>query len=49
MVLVYDVGRVGVVGDVKIKGSKTGMKQHRNWGQVWDTGMKLTEQSPSKP
>ncbi|KAL1205892.1 Expansin-A23 [Cardamine amara subsp. amara] len=48
MVLVYDVGHVGVVAEVKVKGSKTGwIPMHRNWGQVWDTGMKLTGQSLS--
>lgn len=48
MVLVYNVGHVGVVADVKVKGSKSGwIPMHRNWGQVWDTGMKLTGESLS--
>ncbi|CAN8256198.1 unnamed protein product [Cochlearia groenlandica] len=48
MVLVFNVGRDGVVVEVKIKGSKTGwLTMKRNWGQVWDTGKVLTGQSLS--
>ncbi|ESQ41528.1 hypothetical protein EUTSA_v10014522mg [Eutrema salsugineum] len=48
MVLVFNVGRAGVVTEVKVKGSKTGwIQMRRNWGQVWDTGTVLTGQSLS--
>lgn len=48
MVLVYNVGHVGDVAEVRVKGSKSGWSQmHRNWGQVWDTGLKLTGESLS--
>lgn len=48
MVLIYNVGHVGVVSEVKVKGSETGwIPMHGKWGQVWDTSMKLTGQSLS--
>ena len=48
MVTVFNVGRVGVVVEVKVKGSKTGwIQMTRNWGQVWDTNTVLTGQSLS--
>ncbi|CAN6847948.1 unnamed protein product [Brassica oleracea] len=48
MVTVFNVGRVGVVVEVKVKGSKTGwIKMTRNWAQVWDTNTVLTGQSLS--
>ncbi|VVB14631.1 unnamed protein product [Arabis nemorensis] len=48
MVPVLNIGHVGVVTDVKVKGSRAGwITMRRNWGQVGDTGRVLTGQSLS--
>ncbi|KAJ7956453.1 Expansin [Quillaja saponaria] len=45
LVLVYNVGGVGQVVDVKIKGSKTNwIQMTRNWGQNWQTFVRLQGQ-----
>ncbi|KAK9113671.1 hypothetical protein Syun_020468 [Stephania yunnanensis] len=50
MVLVYNVGGNGDVGEVKIKGSSSGdewAQMRRNWGQNWQTFVRLQGQSLS--
>ncbi|KAG2679414.1 hypothetical protein I3760_11G049600 [Carya illinoinensis] len=50
LVLVYNVGGVGQVADVKIKGSNSGtgwIQMTRNWGQNWQTFERLEGQSLS--
>ncbi|XP_015069340.1 expansin-A23-like [Solanum pennellii] len=48
IVLVFNVGGVGDVVNVKIKGSKTGwVPMKRNWGQNWQTPVQLGGQSLS--
>ncbi|KAJ4834283.1 Expansin-A25 [Turnera subulata] len=47
IVLVYNVGGVGDVTDVKIKGSGNWIQMVRDWGQKWKTGSVLTGQSLS--
>lgn len=48
LVLVYNVGGLGDVVNVKIKGSKTDWWQMtRNWGQKWQVGGGLVGQSLS--
>ncbi|WCJ28845.1 expansin A23 [Euphorbia peplus] len=48
MVLVYNVGGVGQVANVKIKGSSTNwIEMTRNWGQNWQTFERLQGQSLS--
>ncbi|KAJ4826314.1 Expansin-A25 [Turnera subulata] len=46
-VLVFNVGGVGDVTDVKIKGSGNWIQMVRDWGQKWKTGSNLTGQSLS--
>ena len=42
LVLVYNVGGVGEVTNVKTKGSNTDwIQMSRNWGQNWQTGVRL--------
>ncbi|CAK9141129.1 unnamed protein product [Ilex paraguariensis] len=48
LVLVYNVGGVGQVVDVKVKGSRTNwLQMSRNWGQNWQTLENLQGQSLS--
>ncbi|KAF8399579.1 hypothetical protein HHK36_015446 [Tetracentron sinense] len=48
MVLMYNVGGVGDILDVKIKGSSTDwLQMSHNWGQNWVTGTQLQGQSLS--
>ncbi|XAR49988.1 hypothetical protein NMG60_11004184 [Bertholletia excelsa] len=48
VVLVYNVGGVGDVVDVKVKGSSTGwIRMSRNWGQKWVTNSQLVGQGLS--
>ncbi|KAA8518449.1 hypothetical protein F0562_015923 [Nyssa sinensis] len=48
LVLVYNVGGVGQVVDVQIKGSMTNwIQMTRNWGQNWQTTQQLQGQSLS--
>ncbi|KAK4735531.1 hypothetical protein R3W88_009792 [Solanum pinnatisectum] len=48
LVLVFNVGGVGDVVNMKIKGSKTGwLPMKRNWGQKWETSQQLIGQSLS--
>ncbi|KAJ4707337.1 Expansin [Melia azedarach] len=48
MVLVYNVGGVGDVSAVRIKGEKTDwLPMSRNWGQNWNIGTPLVGQSLS--
>ncbi|XP_074276467.1 expansin-A23-like [Silene latifolia] len=48
-VLVYNVGGVGVVKDVKVKGSNTSswLPMDRKWGQIWVTEARLVGQGMS--
>ena len=44
--LLYNIGGVGDATNVRIKGSNTGWQQmSRNWGQNWQTEMRLVAQS----
>ncbi|CAN4086271.1 unnamed protein product [Withania somnifera] len=48
LVLVYNVGGVGDVASVKVKGSNTGwLTIERNWGQNWQTSQQLVGKSLS--
>ena len=48
VVLVYNVGGVGDVKDVKVKVSNTKwIQMSRDWGQNWETGTQLVGQSLS--
>ncbi|KAM7464463.1 hypothetical protein LguiA_032584 [Lonicera macranthoides] len=48
VVLVYNVGGVGDVKDVKVKGSNAKwIQMSRDWGQNWETGTQLVGQSLS--
>ncbi|KAG1366781.1 putative Expansin-A25 [Cocos nucifera] len=45
LVLVYNVGGVGDVNAMQVKGSSTGwITMTRNWGQNWQTGQNLVGQ-----
>lgn len=48
LVLVYNVGGLGDVSNVKVKGSRTDwIQMQRNWGQNWETGVQLVGQGLS--